>query len=93
MDNELIIKAAMVTVGVVQILKNFITLKNGKLWTIPTMITAVIASVIGEYFSPKVLDIVLVVCIASLFYDSIFKTLENLAHSFVNKGNNTVEEK
>lgn len=85
MDTSFIVKAAMSTVGIIQLLKNFIQFKNNKLWVIPTVIIAVLVSIIGEYVSIKVIDIILVICIATLFYDSVFKTLENLAHSFDKK--------
>ena len=85
MDTSLIVKAAMGTVGIIQILKNFITFKNNKLWTLPTFVIGIGLSCLGLYVNDKVLDVILVVCLATLFYDTVYRALENLAHNAFRK--------
>lgn len=77
MDTEEIIRASVATVGTVQMIKNFVILKNTKLWTIPTIVLAVLYSIFSIFLPEWVIDIVLVICGASLFYDTIFKAFES----------------
>lgn len=76
MDTSIIIKAAFSTVGTVQMLKNFINLKNKKLWVIPTVLFAVVYTM--PFIPAWVLDAVLTVSGATLFYDTIVKSFEKI---------------
>lgn len=76
MDTTLIVKAAFATVGVVQMLKNIITLRHKKLWMIPTIVLAVVFTL--PCIHSWVLDTVLTISGATLFYDTIVKAFEKL---------------
>lgn len=72
------VKAALATVGLVQLLKSFIPLKNTRAWCIITIITGVGLTLVVKYLLPIVIDCVFVVCGSTLFYDTIYKSFEKL---------------
>lgn len=76
METTVILRAALCTVGVVQMLKNFIPCKIKWVWA---LVTVVIGSVFSLPFIPEwILNAALVVSGATLFYDTIVKTFEKL---------------
>lgn len=78
MDTAAIVKAAVATVGVVQLLKNFIG-KGGKIvWTIVTLLCGTGITAL-QYLCPVwVMDSIIVIAGASLFYDTIYQTFEKI---------------
>lgn len=78
MDTAAIFKAAVAIVGIVQLLKNLIG-KGGKVtWTITTILVGTGISVI-QYLCPSVvMDSIIAVSGASVFYDTIYKTFEKM---------------
>lgn len=78
MDTSAIIKVAVATVGVTQLLKNLIG-KGGKIiWTIITILVGVGISVM-QYLCPTVvMDSAIAISGASIFYDTIYKSFEKI---------------
>lgn len=71
------INAAICTVGTVQLIKNFVPGKGGKVvWTIITILIGVGMTLIQRLAPTWVMDAILVVDGASLFYDTIYQTFE-----------------
>lgn len=84
MDTSAIIKVAVATVGVTQLLKNFIG-KGGKVvWTIATILAGIGISVIQCLCPSVVMDVIIAVSGATVFYDTIYKSFENI----FKRGNN-----
>lgn len=78
MNAESIFKGAISIVGVVQLLKNFIPIKAGWVWTIFTILVGIGISAL-QYLSPTwVMDAIITISGASLFYDTIYQTFEKL---------------
>jgi hypothetical protein len=74
MNTEDIIKSALTIVGLTQMLKSFIPLKKGWIWTVITIVVG-----IGVSFIPvRFLTPILAISGASLFYDTIFQTFEKV---------------
>lgn len=78
MDTTAIIKIAVATVGVVQLIRNLVG-KGGKvLWTIVTVLCGTGITAL-QYLCPSVvMDGVIAVAGATVFYDTIYKTFENM---------------
>ena len=78
MDTAAIIKVAVATVGVTQLLKNLIG-KGGKIiWTIVTILVGIGISVM-QYLCPSVvMDSTIAISGASIFYDTIYKSFEKI---------------
>lgn len=78
MDTSAILKVAVATVGVTQLLKNLIG-KGGKaVWTIVTILVGVGISVM-QYLCPTVvMDSAIAISGASIFYDTIYKSFEKI---------------
>lgn len=84
MDTSAILKVAVATVGVTQLLKNLIG-KGGKVgkvgkvvWTIITILVGVGISVM-QYLCPTVvMDSAIAISGASIFYDTIYKSFEKI---------------
>ena len=78
MDTAAIIKVAVATVGVTQLLKNLIG-KGGKIvWTTITILVGIGISVI-QYLCPSVvMDSTIAISGASIFYDTIYKSFEKI---------------
>lgn len=78
MDTVAIIKVAVATVGVTQLLKNLID-KGGKVvWTIVTILVGVGISVIQCLCPSTVMDSTIAISGASIFYDTIYKSFEKI---------------
>lgn len=82
MDTTAIIKVAVATVGVVQLLKNLIG-KGGKVvWTIVTILCGTGITVVQCLCPAVVMDGVIAVAGATVFYDTIYKTFEKIFSHF-----------
>ena len=78
MDTAAIIKVAVATVGVTQLLKNLID-KGGKVvWTIVTILVGIGISVIQCLCPSAVMDSTIAISGASIFYDTIYKSFEKI---------------
>lgn len=78
MDTTAIIKVAVATVGVTQLLKNLIC-KGGKaLWTIITILVGVGTSAIQCLCPSVVMDAIIAISGATVFYDTIYQTFEKI---------------
>lgn len=78
MDTTAIIKIAVATVGVVQLIKN-LTNKGGKVtWTIITVLCGTGISVVQCLCPAPIMDGVIAVAGATVFYDTIYKTFEKM---------------
>ena len=78
MDTAIIVKVAVATVGVVQLIKNLINKGNKLVWTLVTI--GVGFGMTGlQYLAPTwVMDGAIIVSGASLFYDTIYQTFEKI---------------
>lgn len=74
METEEIIKAAIATVGVTQLLKSFIPVKRGWVWAITTIFVGIMICIIPTRFLAPLIT----VSGATLFYDTIYQTFEKL---------------
>lgn len=78
MDTTAIIKIAVATVGVTQLLKNLIG-KGGKvLWTIITILIGTGITAVQCLCPSVVMDGIIAVAGATVFYDTIYKAFEKL---------------
>lgn len=78
MDTAAILKVAVATVGVTQLLKNLIG-KGGKVtWTIATILVGVGISVMQCLCPSVVMDATIAISGASIFYDTIYQTFEKI---------------
>lgn len=78
MDTSAIIKVAVATVGVTQLLKNLIG-KGGKtLWTIVTILVGTGITIIQCLCPAIIMDGIIAVAGATVFYDTIYKSFEKL---------------
>lgn len=78
MDTAAIVKVAVATVGVTQLLKNLIPVKKGWMWTIITVIVGIGISA-AQYLCPAwVVDTIIAVSGATIFYDTIYQTFEKI---------------
>ena len=78
MNTAAIIKVAVATVGVTQLLKNLIG-KGGKIvWTIVTILVGVGISVVQCLCPSVVMDSTIAISGASIFYDTIYKSFEKI---------------
>lgn len=78
MNTAAIVKVAVATVGVTQLLKNLIGKEGKILWTIITILVGVGISVM-QYLCPSVvMDSTIAISGASIFYDTIYKSFEKI---------------
>lgn len=78
MDTAAILKVAVATVGVTQLLKNLIG-KGGKVvWTIATILVGTGISVMQCLCPSVVMDSTIAISGASIFYDTIYQTFEKI---------------
>ena len=77
MNTEEIIKGALAIVGATQMLKSFIPLKKGWLWTIITILVGCVICLIQSLY-PTAITWAITISGASLFYDTIFQTFEKV---------------
>lgn len=78
MDTAAIMKAAVATVGVVQLLKNLIPLKKGKVWSLITIVVGCGIAAIQRFLPVWAMDTIITVSGATLFYDTIYQTFEKI---------------
>lgn len=80
MSTEGIIKCALAIVGTTQIFKNvFSTAKvKGWIWTIVTILVGIGITVIQTVCPVSVMDGVIAISGATIFYDTIYQTFEKL---------------
>ena len=78
MDTAAIIKVAVATVGVTQLLKNLIGKGGKRIWTTATILVGVGIVAIQCLCPPLVMDGVIAVSGATVFYDTIYKTFEKM---------------
>lgn len=78
MDTAAIIKVAVATVGVTQLLKNLIGKGGKRIWTTATILVGVVIVAIQYLCPPLVMDGVIAVAGATVFYDTIYKTFEKM---------------
>lgn len=72
-DISIIIQVALATVGMTEVIKNFVNYGGKKFWSLITLIVGVGMGTV-EYFLPSnVLLIVTGISAAVIFYDTIFK--------------------
>ena len=74
-----VLKLALATVGVTQIIKNLIPEGKGNkvVWTLVALIVGTVIGLIQTYTQVN-LDIVIGVCGATIFYDTIYKRFERM---------------
>ena len=84
MNGEDIVKRSLAIVGTTPLLKTFRPLKSGRVWGLITVFVGVGICLIPVTF----LDPVIVISGATLFYDTIFQSFENLFKRFHNRGEN-----
>lgn len=73
METELI-KNALAIVGVTQMLKSFIPIKKGWIWTIITTLVGVVICLIPS----QCLTPIITISGATIFYDTIFQAFEKV---------------
>lgn len=78
MDTAAIVKVAVATVGVTQLLKNLIGKGGKRIWTSVTVLIGVGIVAIQYLCPPLVMDGVIAVAGATVFYDTIYKTFEKM---------------
>lgn len=84
MNAESITKVAIATVGVTQMLKNLIPLKEGKIWTLFTILVGIGITVMQCLCPSIVMDGAIAISGATIFYDTIYQSFEK----FFKKGTN-----
>lgn len=84
MDTATIIKVAVATVGVTQLLKNLFVTKDGTtkggkvIWTIITVLCGIGITAVQSLCPSIITDGIIAVSGATIFYDTIYKTFEKL---------------
>lgn len=78
METSAIIKVAVATVGVTQLLKNLIGKGNKTTWTVITIVVGIGTVVIQCLCPSVVMDGVIGISGASVFYDTIYKSFEKI---------------
>ena len=73
-----IVKVALATVGVTELIKNFIDKGGKKVWSLVSMIVGVGMTLIDLYLPEQVLYCIVGVSGAVVFYDTIFKAFQKL---------------
>lgn len=79
MDVNLITTSAIETVGIIQILKNFLPEKFPKwLYAIFMCVLAPLFCLIGQYCPQIVTTSILTICVSQLGYETILQTIKKL---------------
>ncbi len=78
MDTGSIVEIAIATVGMTEVIKNFIQTGGKRLWTLITMVVGALMVVIAVLCPPVVLHGIVAVSGAVVFYDTIFKSFQKL---------------
>ena len=82
----LILKIALATVGVTEVIKNFIQKGGKKVWTAVAIVVGAGMTVIAIYCPENLLTGIVAVSGAVVFYDTIYKTFQKLFHKLADKG-------
>ena len=77
-DYTLLIPVALATVGLTEILKNFIQKGGKRIWTLITIVVGVLVTVVAFYLPEKILYGVISVSGATIFYDTVYKSFQKL---------------
>ena len=86
---SLILKIALGTVGVTEVIKNLIQKGGKKVWTLVTILVGSIMTVVALYCPEDVLTGIVAVSGAVIFYDTIFKAFQKF---FEKLGKREIEE-
>jgi len=78
MDFSKMAEVALATVGVTELIKNFIGKGGKKLWSLITIVVGVGMSLISIFLPEMVLFCIVGVSGAVVFYDTIFKAFKKL---------------
>ncbi len=85
----LILKIALATVGVTEVIKNFIQKGGKKVWTFVALVIGAGMTVVAVLCPEVILTGIVAVSGAVVFYDTIFKSFNKL---FEKLGNKEIEE-
>lgn len=85
----LILKIALATVGVTEVIKNFIQKGGKKVWTFVALVVGAGMTVVAVLCPEVILTGIVAVSGAVVFYDTIFKSFNKL---FEKLGNKEIEE-
>ena len=78
-----IVKVALATVGVTELIKNFIDKGGKKVWSLVAMLVGVGMTLIDLYLPEQVLYCIVGVSGAVVFYDTIYKAFQKLFNKSV----------
>ena len=78
MDWTKIAEVALATVGVTELIKNFVGKGGKKVWSLITILVGAGMSAIGVFCPEPVLQCIVGVSGAVVFYDTIFKAFQKL---------------
>lgn len=79
MDYKNIVMAAIETVGIIQVIKNFIPEKFPKwLYAVIMCILAPVFCVVGSYCPPIVSASIMTICVSQLGYEEIIQSIKKL---------------
>ena len=78
MDLSSIILVSLSTVGVTEVIKNFIQKGGKRIWTLATIVVGILMTLISVYFNEKVLLGIVSVSGATLFYDTVYKSFHKV---------------
>lgn len=85
----IILKIALATVGMTEVIKNFIQKGGKKVWTLVALLVGVGMTCIAVYCPETILTGIVAVSGAVVFYDTIFKSFQKL---FQKIGSKDIEE-
>lgn len=69
---------AFSTVGIVEIIKNFVQKGGKRVWTLVTIVVGAVMVLTAFYLPEKVMYGIVGVTGATIFYDTIFKTFKKI---------------
>lgn len=82
----LILKIALATVGVTEVIKNFVQKGGKKVWTLVAIFVGAGMTVIAIYCPDVLLTGIVAVSGAVVFYDTIFKAFQKFFQKISEKG-------
>ena len=85
MDFSQIAEVSLATVGVTELIKNFVGKGGKKDWSLVTIFVGAGMSAIGIFLPETVLQCIVGVSGAVVFYDTIFKAFQKLFEKIVKK--------
>ena len=78
MDTETIAEIALATVGVTEVIKNFIQKGGKRIWTFITLIIGAGITCVAIFLPAGVLHGIVAVSGATIFYDTLYKTFQKM---------------